>query len=178
MTRTGLALVLMLALSLVGSSVPETANLGPYKVSFDLGVPCIVEVEVPKESETYSGEKFTLYSASLSNGNSSALIAISDYEKEHVISDFEVENRMNELAHYLEGELSRKGASFKAFKREIDGFPGILMVADMPGLNTPYYSVYLLPSGDFCYIVSEFPFDDSNGNRTQNLLKTIHVEKV
>ena len=121
MKRIGLAFVLLLLLSPMAFAVAKTVDLGPYKVSFDLGAPCSVEVKGPTESEDLAGGKHVVYEANIGSGSNFAKISLMDYNPTITCNLVETDKT------YLKYALNTMGCQgVQVSERTIDGIPGAL----------------------------------------------------
>jgi hypothetical protein len=171
--RIGLVFVLMLLLSPMAFAMTKTVDLGPYKVSFDLGVPCSIKVQEPTESEDLAGGKYVKYQADIKSGNEIAGITLMDYNPSELCNLVETDQI------YLKYSLNTMGCQgVQVSPRTIDGIPGALGYALIPpALVQVYYAEYWpdykQDCGSLrCNILSFFPWDEG----TLNLIKSIHVE--
>ena len=179
MKKIGLILVLVLLLSSGALAKSETIDFGPYKVSFDLGAPCFVKVQEPKESEDLAGGKYVMYAAEIKSGDNNAEITLMDY-KPYISCKLGEQD-----IKYVNSALNTMNCKdVRVVERTFDNIPGVL------GLGYIQTSPYMSPDQLFyaqywpdykedcgslrCNIISFIPFDEG----TLNLIKSIHVENV
>ncbi|MFZ2472760.1 MAG: hypothetical protein WAW52_12585 [Methanothrix sp.] len=160
-------------------AVPDSVTTGPYKVTFDLGLPedtYTILVSDPKESETLDGSKNMDYRITIENktkDTSMANIGLIYY----IDRENDVPNA-DQMGPIIE-DLARamKFRSAKTAVRDIDGTIGGIAQADFVG-SAKIYLIEFLPLIDQkhlrCDILSTLPWDEG----TLSLLKTIHIEKI
>jgi len=156
---------------------PDSVTTGPYKVTFDLGIPTDaykVEIAEPKIEESLSGEIHTTFNIELVNKTGlsrRAIIILISYETEQIIP------LPGELSEILEYYLLQRDDIYNidAAEREIDSHDGAVASGELIplGIDT-YNAIYYLSSTDIVTIGSAYPWEEG----TLQLLKTIHVEKI
>jgi hypothetical protein len=176
-----LSILVVLFTSAIVCADPISEVVGPYKISFDLGLPhnSYYGNVSTKESESLSGAKETIYIINI-YGEGTLLwkpeieIDLTQYNYElKILSATELEN-------ILKGILSNQPLSgYATATREIDGTVGAIASHNVNKIlySEPWYSAIYYPTCDnhlVCTIDSSFPWDEG----TLNLLKTIHIEKV
>lgn len=156
-------------------AVPENVTTGPYKISFDLGMPkevYSVTVSDPKEEESLGGDKSIKYKINIKNDTTvSAFALISLTENAPLLTPHEMEKTMRYF-------LSENGfTNFETSEREIDGTTGAIGAGDVSisGREMKECIASYYPFNDLAvFIVSVYPWEEG----TLSLLKTIHIEKI
>jgi hypothetical protein len=182
--KTQLAFALFLALGALtciqasDSAENDSVNAGPYRISFDLGLPqdaYKVDIGEPKESETLGGNRFTEYRVQIINetGPRLILLNLNRFEKDQAIPTG------SEIEQMLRSIESSRAYDIDAASRIIDGSAGAVRSAkiDSYGSTTETYLASYFPKFDpklIVVIFSSYPWDEG----TLNLLKTIHIEKT
>lgn len=168
----GMILAALICLPILASAVPDSVITGPYNISFDLGLPedaYTINAKDPKETESLSGEKETVYSLSTENESDPALsvsISMTEYAEKQTgasVSSSTMEKTMKKLFP----------ASASVASRDIDGKNGAIAKYTTTDM-TLYTAVYYPNAYLFALVISTYPWDEG----TLSLLKTIHVEKV
>jgi hypothetical protein len=176
-----MSIVILLALLTVPCiAVPDNVTTGPYKISFDLGVPkeaYKVVVSTPAKTEALSGDISTGYKIVMTNKTGisrMSTIILTSYETDQVVPT------QGELVQMERGVLSQVNGlqEIQATGRKIDGVDGAIASGKLPGaydmtLDT-YVAVYYPSSTTAVGLVSTYPWDEG----TLSLLKSIHVEKI
>lgn len=173
-----LLLASLLCLS-IASAVPDNVITGPYKVSFDLGLPSntyTVETAPPKNTESLSGNKSTDYNIKITKGLTNAIVTITCREdKQMVLSPEDLEKAMGMAFLYND-----KIRNIDYATRNIDGVTGVIFSCDYYiNYALGYIETYQLeyypnfdPEHLTCIITSNIPWDEG----TLQLLNTIHIE--
>ena len=158
------------------SSTSDSVITGPYKISFDLGLPhdaYKVTVAEPKSTEKLSGDKITTYEIDIENRTPLTFdmmhITLA-YQDTAQYSQNLSSVRQYEVAYKqaIESEYTR----VETATREIDGTWGIVARADDAIYHVIHYP--LIDSHLKMVISSTYPWDEG----TLQLIKTIHVEKI
>ncbi len=167
----------LLSISLFASAFPDSVTTGPYKISFDLGLPkyaYTVVVSDPKEKESLWGDKSTEYVINIKNETGVSRIASMTLTKADIKTFLTPDEMKQSMRYYLPRvELTNIDTS----DREIDGKKGAIMSGDLDvsGLEMKIYQASYYPSKDTtAFITSSYPWYEG----TLQLLKTIHVEKI
>lgn len=168
--------------SVVATAVPDSAVMGPYKVSFDLGLPkdaYSISITEPKEKESLGGDITTEYKAKIQNNTGMtrfAYIYLYLNDKKQPIPTPE------ELAAAFRYGVSQdyRDSNIDSAARTIDGLPGMAGSYDYTtsGVTIKVFMAEYYTKIDegrlYCIISSTYPWDEG----TLQLLKTIHVEKA
>ncbi|MBP7069671.1 MAG: hypothetical protein KBA97_01210 [Methanothrix sp.] len=158
---------------------PDSVTTGPYKVTFDLGIPkeaYKVEVEDPETKESLSGDVSTKFEINLINKTGitrRANIALTSHEIDQVIPT------QDELVPMLKISLLELDGAYNvdAAARKIDGHDGAAGSATgrSSGIEfTAFTAIYYPSSTTTVTMFSAYPWDEG----TLQLLRTIHVEKT
>ena len=179
-----IAIVALLALLIMPCiAVTDSVTTGPYKISFDLGMPkeaYTVEVTSPKTSESLSGVVSTDYVVTMTNktanevglGNRVTLL-LNSYEGDHTVYD---QNDLVQAVKYLISGLDYT-YDIQAAERKIDNSYGSIASGKSRAnivTTDAYVAKYYPSSTTDMTIFSTYPWDEG----TLSLLKTIHVEKI
>jgi len=174
-----LALALMVLLSMLASAENDSVTTGPYRVSFDLGLPhdtYNVTVQPPTETETLRGDKVRDYTIEIIIKNGSGAIGGGAIKIRQC--NLETPLTPEEMVRGIREGLIKLGLiNVETSTREIDGTAGAIGVGEGPtsGLDYKYYVASYYPSHDSLVTVSSlYPWDEG----TLQLLKTIHIEMV
>lgn len=167
-----IAIIAFLALLITPSvAEPDSVVIGPYNISFDLGLPkseyaINTDQIVEQPQNTMGRTQYNLFIENVSDTNKSVTFLLSDYEVPSSAS-FSPENSIEQL---------QKGQPLSATVKEtrtIDGKGGVIGESE-PGME-PFYLVIYFPTPYLnVEIVSTYPWDEG----TLSLLKTIQIEKV
>lgn len=173
-----LAATLMLTLSAIAIAVPDSQQVGPYNVSFDLNANYRAQYALPIETERANNYQMRLFI----DNSTFALIGITDYA-EPVDATLKVHKSLMSLKMIGEG-LNATNVE----DRTIDGKEGFLVTSmplwtDNPAPSGVYTAMYWLESkncecgpvsvGNTCVIIaSTFPKDVTEG-----LLSSLHIVK-
>lgn len=172
----------MVLLSVLASAENDSVTTGPYKVSFDLGIPKSsykLSISPAKASESLGGEKSTEYSIEIINKTGTfrrASIALTHNEEDQIVPS------ADEMAAWLNKlwSGSPENSDIITTTRRIDGVIGatgsfVSTFNDMGIQNYgSLYYTYFDPRKLVCEIYSAYPWDEG----TLQLLKTIHIEKL
>lgn len=173
-----IAIVAFLALLTVPCiAVPDTVTTGPYKISFDLGIPkeaYTVTVSDPKEKESLGGDKSIAYSIFIKNVTGITRIASIALTKQEIKTFLTPEEMQMSMRSYLpESGFTNLETSV----REIDGKNGAIASGnqDISGLELKMYQASYYPCKDtMAFVQSSYPWEEG----TLSLLKSIHIEKI
>jgi len=177
MKNIALLLVTFICLQVIAFAVPDSVTTGPYKISFDLGIPkdaYKIEVEEPKVSESLAGEPSETYAINLIKINSTmpCLAMINIYKMKQIVLPAiqRVSVNINEVKSL--GLSGVQGAV-----REVDGKDGVvcsgLQISNgIP--ETTYFADYYISENEKVLIYSGIPWDEG----TLSLLKTVHIERI
>ncbi len=180
MEKKCLIMALLMSLALVVTTIAEQENhvLGPYKVSFDLGIEDRVDwiLSEPINSESLDGSlTFTQYSATMmadltesefyselkrlgrTPSTGSAIIRIEQYNSTKDVS-------MNGTTMLINSPIS-------VSKRIIDGRNGTIGTVND---GRTYLAAWWVENNASAAISSSYPWNEG----TLSLLKTIHFEKI
>lgn len=164
-----LILVLLLCSLIAASAFPDSVFVGPYKVSFDIGLnktDYMTNISEPKYSEYLNGEKYKEWTLIIADKHIAAVI-ITENERS-LFSNVDYEKLVQDSTNTL---YVKQHAT-----RIIDGVNG--GVADIQPIGEErHYNAGYSPSCcnlTGAFIVSYYPWDSG----TLQLLKTIHIEKV
>lgn len=164
--------LIMLFMALPSVAVQENLTVGPYKLSFDMGLPkgaYDVEIADPKPQESLSGHLSTEYLINISDGSDRrGYIEVARYEDKLVVPT------IDELIEDLRDALPYSLSNVEVVGREIDETVG----AAASGRNyfseeDNYFAIYYLSSQETVKIMSKYPWEEG----TLALLKTIRVER-
>jgi len=167
----------------VAVGVPENITTGPYKISFDLGMPkdaYLVTENAPEISENLGGDETEMYSVTINNTTSKNA---TDYIKIYVLSI----NRPTTLAtgamveNVLKDRCSRNSALTNIYTdtRTIDGQSGAVASVSKSSrgsLIQGYEAMYQASFDPHTLVDIQSFFPWNRG--TLQLLKTIHVKKT
>jgi hypothetical protein len=174
-----LAAVLALVLSSVALAAPETHQIGPYKVSFDMNTPMKYQIQMLTPQSSSSSTVYPLLIGT--NNSTGASIAITEYK-----SPMDSTIQMQEALTFY--RLATRGLNATApMNQTIDGKNGFLISA-VP------FSGSKLPAGIKEYVAQYWPESQSYGpvsagtesvditstypqDVTMNLLKSISIVK-
>lgn len=177
-----IAIVALLALLIMPCiAVQDSVTTGPYKVTFDLGIPKEAYYKIktidPKMTETLRGDKPTEYQINIfgaAGTNKFMLIKIIYSEKP---SPFLSGSDLELILKSRDASISK----FESGIRIIDGANGAIAsgvpIADSETPLDTYHALYeplFDPTRILVEIYSQFPWEEG----TLSLLKTIHVEKI
>ena len=174
----GVVLATLVALLLIAPlciAEPDSVNMSPYMVTFDLGVPTSsyeVSVSRPVKSETLAGDSSTDYVFEISDKWTDAHyftvgVYVKSYDSQDVLTP-------DSLLVILESTLRDMGGeNIQSAIRTIDGRDGCVASCDV-GDFTFYAAQYVISTYPCTYVViaSTYPWDEG----TLSLIKTIHVE--
>lgn len=174
-----LAIIALLALLLM-PCIAETDSVttGPYKISFDLGLPkdaYKIEIGDPETKESLSGEISTNYVIKLINKTGltrTAIITLTSYEKEQVLP---TQDEFVSMMKYMLISMDDV-YDIEATGREIDGYKGAagsyILRSSFNEIKM-YTAAYLSSSTAFVFIFSAYPWEEG----TLQLFKSIHVDE-
>lgn len=178
MKKFVLLLAAIICIQFIAQATPDIVTTGPYKISFDIGMPkeaYKVDIEYPKTTESLSGDISTIYTVNLINNTGllrKAVIIVTSYEKEQPVPVQE------ELVRIEKNSIFRIEDVYdvEVAGRIIDGFRGSIgsgtMKTSLSELKI-YAAIYYQSSTTTVSIVSSYPWDEG----TLQLLKTIHIER-
>jgi hypothetical protein len=159
---------------------PENITTGPYRVSFDMGLPrgyYVITTQDPLETESLAGEKSTEYKIDLNNESSREIISIIITVKEK-IERIVPEIMVSFLKMDLEAHLVQ---NIESATRDIDGVKGAIVSGDYGNyyLTGKIYEATYRPLFDLNHTrVSIYVYKTPWDKGTLQLLKTIHVERL
>jgi hypothetical protein len=172
-------------LSDIVAAVPDSAVTGPYKISFDLGLPhdvySVKEVP-PVTDETLGGDEKTTYSIAIAKKSDlNQLMMLSVIKAKTLAPPGIMTGEIAEAILESKDSGDPRIANFDSDTRKIDGEEGAVasFVTEMTQGEyvTGYHAMYM-PSfstrDTLVDIVSTFLWNEG----TLQLLKTIHVEEV
>ncbi len=179
-----IAIIAFLILLMTSSNAePDSITTGPYKVTFDLGIPkeaYRVEIADPATRESSHNEcDITLvkeHDPSLNHETGILCITLSSPKTEHKII-----YTQDLLVKLWEDDFSRSTNYYntEVAGRKIDGYEGIIARGTIRAIDGPdmdsYWGVYDSPI-TFVKLGSVHPFPWEEG--IMRLIKTIHVEKI
>jgi len=169
------AVTILLAVFLIfmGTAVakPQTVDLGPYKVSFDLGKVCSAVADKPTESESLTGVLTTTYTLLIrSKKDEGAYISIIKLNNAYIPNSYPIDSLKKEVEDFFKGMGL---AVYDTGYREIDGTQGVVGQAQDPRyVGSIYIAEYVLNNQTQVKLMSFYPLNEG----TLNLIKTIHVE--
>jgi len=173
-----IAIIAFLALLTVPCiAIPDSVMTGPYKISFDLGIPkeaYYVTVLDPKEKESLGGDKSIDYVVNIKNVTGIPRLARITLSKQEIERFLTPEEMKMSMGSYLP-EIGL--TDIETSVREIDGEQGAIGAGDIDisGLEVKMYIASYYPFKDtLVFITSSYPWDEG----TLQLLKTIHIEKI
>ena len=179
-----LALVALLCIPMVANAVNDSVTTGPYKISFDMGMPpgtYIVAQSEPKYSESLSGDRSTSYMVNIKTGlTDSAIITIAESEKGIAILGADDISRMFPVLTYSTLSNSLNARNIETATRAIDGVIGGIGSGDiyLAGIRMKIYLAQYQPAFDPSHVIvtlmTSYPWD--SGSR--QLVNSIHVEKL
>jgi hypothetical protein len=174
-----IAIVALLALLIMPCiAVSDSVTTGPYKISFDLGLPneaYTVTVSDPKEKESLGGDKSINYVINIKNETGITRLASLTLEQMQIKTFMTADEMQSGLRSILSDTAGLRNV--EVAEREIDGKPGAIGSGDLDvsGLNIKMYQASYYPFKDtLTFITSGYPWDEG----TLSLLKTIHIEKI
>lgn len=182
MKKLILIISVALLLSAMAIAEPDSLMIGPYKVSFDLGLPrssYIITTEGPTTKESLSGETSTIYDINIQNQTGISRTA-------SITLDFVKGKKTKGAPEELELAMKYMLAGYNVYNidsaaRTIDGNQGAVASGDLEkygrkmNIFTAYYYRELNTTGRLdCIITSTYPWDEG----TLQLLKTVHAEKA
>lgn len=182
MKKVLLALALMLLLSMLASAENDSVATGPYKISFDLGIPTSsynVSINQPKESESLSGEKNIAYGLEIVNKTGIGRIAwvsLTRYEQDKPLT---TGSDLSAIINSIMIDIVN-ARNIEVAARKIDGADGGVGSGDVliSGITYKTFMAAFQPTVDPKHIrviiFSSYPWDEG----TLQLLKTIHIEKL
>jgi len=145
-------------------AIPENITIGPYQVSFDMGIERQEWNITEKESETYSGVPYIAYDAR----SGPVDVEVTRYyppKPTNYITD------AMDMYSWEQG-MKNQGCSCDASMRTIDGHDGFVAHTICPKWDQ-YHAEWFM-NDTLVMLGSTYPWDSG----TLQLLKTIHVEKV
>lgn len=168
----------------VVNAVPDSVVTGPYKVSFDLGLPqgaYSVTENAPVMDETMGGDERAEYSVTISNkSTSNKFITISLISVKNLDLSLATSSIMEDVLRGNSADDPRI-SGFKSDSRIIDGMNGAIasmnMELDSGRVLSVYNAIYQAPfdpKATMVNILSSYPWNEG----TLQLLKTLHVEKI
>jgi len=178
-----IAFVLLATFLLSGLTVgvPDSVMTGPYRISFDLGLPhdvYSVDLDDPIIDETLGGVKRERYLITITNDTGLSFLTISVIKSGVAVPGISGSAILQALDS-LDSDPRISG--FQSDIRTIDGTSGAIAsgtFASTEGIYiTLYHAAYMLPSdpaSTIVQIVSTYPWNEG----TLQLLKTFHVEEL
>jgi len=178
-----IAFVLLATFLLSGLTVgvPDSAITGPYRISFDLGLPhdvYSVDLDDPIIDETLGGVKRERYLITITNDTGLSFLTISVIKLGEAVPGISG-SAMLQALDSLDSDPRISG--FQSDIRTIDGTSGAIASGTFATTEdiyiTLYHAVYMLPSdpaSTIVQIVSTYPWNEG----TLQLLKTFHVEEL
>lgn len=186
-----LASIALLLIPISALAENDSAIMGPYKVDFDLGVPrsaYTTDIKEPIEHEDRGGNLSTIYTLDITNKTESsktARIKLTYYDEPQPVPTAddlksEILFWINTLILYVLNNPDDL-ESVTADTRQIDGTTGAVgsgrtQYNDIK-IDNSYLAIYY-PLFDAehlkCEIMSSYSWDEG----TEDLLETIHIEKV
>lgn len=179
-----LNLILMVfCLSAITVAENDSVTMGPYNISFDLGIlkdDYTIKVAEPKNSENLDGEIYTSFAFDIINKTGiarQATVLLTYFPNDEQITRTPEELRQSLL--YLQKKDMHQSIIGSA-TRTIDGAKGAVASKESV-INGVIFYIYVAlyyplfdPQKHSCMIVSSYPWDEG----TLSLLKTVHIEKV
>jgi hypothetical protein len=178
MKKFVLLLAAIMCMQTIVLAIPDTAITGPYKISFDLGIPkeaYKVEIIEPKTKESLSGDISTTYNVNLINKTGlvrRAAIIITSYDTEQIIP---LQDELVKIEKYVLVQTDNM-YDVTAAGRKIDGYDGAVASGTLQtsGLKLDTFAAMYYPTSTMSIaVISSYPWEDG----TLSLLKTIHIEK-
>jgi len=183
MKKIKLFLAVFLSLQTLALAATENLVLGPYNVSFDMGIDDLMNwvVSDPKTSESMDGSlTFTRYDASIADltypqfvseskkGNkpSSVFIAITKFDSTNNKIVYDTRKLVEAALH--------GSTDIVIVERTIDGQNGTVGNGVFTGTGTMYVGCWWIDNKTEASITSYYPWDEG----TLSLLKTIHIERI
>lgn len=171
--------MLIIAISLISfaNAVPDSVIVGPYKVSFDIGMPGVdyrVNIFPPSFSEALNGDKRTTYIVDFNNTTTERFAGISIMVTNGSRAVYDWKN-VPEWKRYTTLPSGYSGTD--TAERIIDNIPGMIIKGqDYSDRSNVYVAAYQLPAENNTIVIlmSWWPWYPD----TTNLLNTIHVERV
>ena len=179
-----LALVALICIPMVVTAANDSVTTGPYKISFDMGMPLgtytITQIE-PKYSESLSGERSTSYMINIKTGlTDNAIITITENEKAIAVLGVDDISRMFPALTYSTLSNSLNARNIETATRTIDSVIGGIGSGDiyLAGISMKIYLAQYQPAFDPSHVIvtlmTSYPWD--SGSR--QLVNSIHVEKL
>ena len=178
---------MILAFILPAIAEQENLMLGPYKVSFDMGIDDLMDwvVHEPINSESMDGSlTYTQYIADVAiltepqfvseskrlghvPDSNYAAIYVTHYNTTQNMSAFGTKKDVEAaLSNYIDRSVS---------ERIIDGRHGIIGYGTSMGTSyTTYFALWWMDNNTDVLVSSHHPWDEG----TLSLLKTIHIDKI
>lgn len=150
---------------------PDNVIMGPYNISFDLGIPhdaYRITIKHSVETESLGGDKETRYSLFVENKTvkmKSFIIGITNYAEAQPDAFLSSKS--------LKALLRKSEPSANVAARTIDEKEGAVAQYRSRGTMMFPFSYYM-DKYTWIYTISSFPWDEG----TLSLLKTIHIEKI
>jgi hypothetical protein len=176
-------ILILVAFVAIENCEEDVYSIGPYKISFDLGIPksaFVTNTTGPITSKSFMGYRGTKYELDLVNKTGMArLISITVFSRETdqvIPSASDQEKLLRSMISSLHGAYN-----IQSNTRQIDDVEGAIASAKtqhLPGFEIPLYFAMYYPKFDqsnvFVMLTSSYPWDEG----TLSLLESIHVEKV
>ena len=173
MEKLHLMLLAVLLFAGITAAEQDSVILGPYRVSFDLGIPrthYTTEIGGPETSESLNGSSMTDYTLDIYTYSGSAKISLDIYDAPSLnLSEKPMEKVLLETAK----PNAFQGAITTSAVRQIDGTDGAVISIDVGG-HSGYIAGYQpnINGSNLVTMMSTIPWDEG----TLSLLNTIHVE--
>lgn len=169
-------IVLLIAIFILAGTAaakPQSVELGPYSVEFDLGKVCSVVSEEPEEGETLNGAIYTTYTLQIRSKEDESASIIINRLKNGILSTSSIEY-IDSLKKEVEDIFKGMGlAVYDVSYREIDGKSGVVGYGRDPRfVGTIYMAEYSPDDRTAVKLMSFYPLEEG----TLDLIKTIHVE--
>lgn len=173
-------LMVLVCVTTMVSAVHDSTVVGPYNISFDLGIPkdsYKVIISDPRQEESLNGDISTVYLIVIrteSIPSNTCMIHLS--ESDSALQKASQESLGRAARDILSNEF--QASNLEVAPRTIDGSDGAVAAGYLAG-DKIYNSIYNVNIGPVprhlvCKIFSDYPWEEG----TLSLLKTIHVEKV
>jgi hypothetical protein len=177
MKKNNLIMILIMSFALIMPTIAEQENLilGPYEVSFDMGIEELLNwvVSKPIYSEPMDGSlTFTKYSATVATLTESQFYSelkrLGRTPSTHTVYiniiryNSTKDESLNGTKTMVESAIS---------KRTIDGRSGTIGTASSGAV---YVADWWLDNNTIASVISTYPWDEG----TLSLLKTVHIERI
>jgi hypothetical protein len=166
-------MILIMSFALIVPTIAEQENivLGPYRVSFDMGIDNLKwNISKPTISETLSGSAYTSYDAFSSQ---SSLVSIIICEYNFTTQDVSGDIRdWGEMVGFFFRNLGCTDVVVR--ERTIDGHSAAIGTGKYANADRTLYNAYWWMDNTSVNVVSDYPWDEG----TLALVNTIHIEKM